>query len=258
MPEETGEKKKPGFLSSVAERVAAIVIGGVILSIISTYILVGDPTNLWPKKARMYDNFDNLQLAGSYDTTLWEGDTKRPCTFSQNDSGQLVIRHSGVDQQEPVICNFVMTSPQKPQTFSTLHVLEADLKTEQMGPDEAVGLSVLLYTDEAPFNQGWETFCGVESDESSSYGSFYIYHYEQDDYEVALLQPISANEWHNARLEVDSGSGLFSCYIDDVLLGKVLPNNIDNLRDVSITRVIGSNRSPSTDIETFVDNVRSE
>lgn len=176
----------------------------------------------------LYDNFNDPTYDGAYNPFLWSlsGDS---AFQAQQVGGVMVLKN--LTPAPAGSANLRLRLPSF-RTWRQLQVFQARLKVSS---DRSGGWSaVQLYISSGDVaGRGWFTQCYVGGRGSDAQATFGCEVALQDGAsyprEFVKLLPVEYDRWYTARIETEPTSALMRFYLDDALVGSVMPSNAGDL-----------------------------
>lgn len=198
-----------------------------------------NPSNL---STYIYDDFNNPTYDGSYNANLW------PFVFGCEDAAQedgIIAFNSSCD----------MLVGQSATTIDKIGVFEARVMVGSDFQGRAATQELVISTYELPTGPWW-AFCGIIAEPTGVKRFFHVLNVGQGEWYLQQTMDAEYDRWYTVRFEVDGDTLTFKCYIDDQLVGAVIPKNADQLRGVNMIRALEAAREPDSFATTYADDVR--
>lgn len=203
----------------------------------------GNPTANQPQDPNLYDNFDNPAYDGTFDSTLWS--RKGGCGNSAQSQGAMVFKDA---------CGLIAGNPTSVAT-EQLQMFEARVKVASDHNGGVVTQEIEFITHDLPGAEWWG-ICGIIASEEVQ-GFFQVINQGLgEDSEIYQTTPLQYDQWYTLRFEVDSNTMAFSCYIDNQLLGSIVPKDAALLREARFERSIEAARLSEAFATTYTDDIR--
>jgi len=201
-------------------------------------------------EAILYDDFDNGAYESGVNDEIWLSDIDPACILTQKD-GVLVISNEkmGYDMDD---CDLSVASPNEVK-ISSLETLQAKILFEG-GYDGVEAGQSLMIGAELDEGGSWYALCGAELVEGEAVASLWVAHIAEsgltnENYYASV--DIKPDTWYTYRLKVDPATGVFSCSMDDALVGSTA---LEDSEKISFTRGLTAWRSANTQAITKVDD----
>jgi hypothetical protein len=204
-------------------------------NITSTQVPV--PTTLLPTEisipitsttSSIYDDFNNPVYDGHFNSAKWSitEDYKGACNVVQQ-GGHLTIAHTTPSlylQGCDVDGSFNAISGNR------FHTIKSKMFSSNNFQGTCCGyLSLILTSSSFSGGGGWIE-CGLNPRPGGIAGNFGVKHKGGVD-EFSRNLETTYNNWHTIRLQIDQANYTVSCYIDDKLIGEVIPKDAVALKE---------------------------
>ncbi len=241
-----------GIMSVV---VIAVVITGIMLSgkarqnMLSTTPDAATPIPIATSYSdpTMYDDFNVATYDGKVNPGLW---SKRDnCGSVSQQNGSMVFK----DLNDG--CDLIVTQPRMVRG-EDLGALEAKLMIDDDHQGGAVTQEIDFFTYDLPGDLWW-SYCGILADHGDV--SVFFRLENPGGKKPADLQksiPAKYNQWYVLRMEVDPQTMTFSCQVDGITIGSVIPKDAETLRNAQFERLTEGVRYPGASATSYVDYIR--
>ncbi|MBE2222172.1 MAG: discoidin domain-containing protein [Anaerolineae bacterium] len=195
-----------------------------------------------PNSSDLYDDFNNPAYDGTFDPTRWT--ITNGCETAVQNDGVMVFQST---------CDLMvgLTSV----TFDQLELFEARVKVDSDHTGGAATQEIIFSTNDVPDGPWW-AFCGIIADSEGVKQFFNVANVGLDLFDLHQTLPAEYDRWYTVRLEVDKNTTTFSCYVDDQLLGSVVPRDATLLQEANFERLLEAARTPGAFATTYADDVR--
>lgn len=182
-----------------------------------------------PQTASIHDSFGDPSLNNTFNSDRWLLMSELGCNATQL-NGNLEVDGEGT-------CYFVMLPDRE---VSIMHT--GTIETQMAIPDwhlhsyEATSAQMVIWTDDLS-EAGWHASCGLDADESGI-DAYMLVHNEANGETPEFYNAVTveANRWYTFRLTIDPDTLEISCWGDATLLGSVVPEDADALREATFER----------------------
>ena len=200
--------------------------------------------------ATFYDDFDDATYDATINPTKWEFDLPEVCDVAQQE-GMMVFKNT--PPQSDVDC--VLGHPNR-VSIGDLSAMEARINISSDHNGKYLNQGINFNTGDLP-GGAWWAFCGLEADADSVRSLFDIRNWgARDESDIWEISAADYDQWYTFRLEVDSDTMTISCFVDDKLLGSIVPRDASELRSARFYRNLDVYRTPGSFATTYVDDVR--
>ncbi len=193
-----------------------------------------------PEGSTVYDNFDNPVYDGAYNSTLWP--RAYGCEDAAQNDGVIAFQSS---------CDLLVGPASVP--VEQLGLFQARVKVASDCQGVAATQEIIFSTELS--TGSWWAFCGIIADADGVKRFFNVVNVGLDEFDLHQTMPAEYDRWYTIRLEVDSSTMTFSCYVDEQLLGSVVPKDAEQLREVHFERILEAARQPVSFATTYADDV---
>jgi hypothetical protein len=201
----------------------------------------------------VYDSFNDPAKDGALNQTRWSlvEDVAGTCNVAQED-GHLVIKHT--PSPSPSYASCYLTGSFEGIGGSSLGLFEAKLRvSNDFRGNCCVALQLGLVS--SGFSGGGSSMlCGLHAGPGDILGVFALSTGGGEEYSRRV--PTTFNQWHTLRFEVNQSDFTISCYIDDSLVGSVIPKDADILRDATFGRQLQTGYPANSSATFLIDDVR--
>jgi hypothetical protein len=203
----------------------------------------GSPAANQSQVPNLYDDFNNPTYDGTFDSTRWI--RKTGCENSTQSQGIMVFKDT---------CDLITSNPSS-VTIEQLEMFEARMKVASDHNGDVATQEIDFITYDLPGGEWW-ALCGIRASEEVQ-GFFMVVNQGLgEDYQINKAIPAEYDRWYTLRIEVDSNTMTFSCYMDNQLLGSVVPKEASLLREARFERVLEASRFPEAFATTYADDIR--
>jgi hypothetical protein len=193
-----------------------------------------------PEGSYVYDNFDDPAYDGAYNSTLWS--RAYGCEDAAQNDGVIAFQSS---------CDFLVGPASIP--VEQLGLFQARVKVASDFQGAAATQEIIFSTELS--TGSWWAFCGIIANADGVQKFFNVVNVGLDELDLHQTMPAEYDRWYTIRLEVDSSTMTFSCYVDEQLLGSVVPKDAEELREVQFERILEAARPPDSFATTYADDV---
>jgi hypothetical protein len=103
--------------------------------------------------------------------------------------------------------------------------------------DKLVTQSILFMTDDIEGGSWWAE-CGLFADTTGIKGNFNVQNFGLGIVDGGETVPAELDRWYTFRLAADPETVTFSCYMDEVFVGSIVPADAEALRQANFRRVV--------------------
>jgi hypothetical protein len=193
-----------------------------------------------PAGSYVYDSFDNPAFDGRYNTTLWP--RASGCVGAAQSDGVIAF---------PLGCDLFAGPAAVP--VEQLALFQANVMVANDFQGAAATQELVISTE---LSTGlWWAYCGIIATDDGVSQFFNVVNVGLDESDLHQMEPAEYDRWYTVRIEVDSDSMAFSCFIDERLLGSVVPADADELRDARFERILEAARPPGSSATSYADDV---
>ena len=200
----------------------------------------------------LYDDFNNPEYDGKINTRIWKSEIESACSVTQKE-GELIISNKIVDYDMDE-CDLTVGQPEKVR-ITDLENIEAKMLFASEYKGKEAGQSI-MFNAELPNGDYWYGLCGAELADNELVANFWVARINSSDEtikEYYSSAEIKADTWHTYRLESNAATGVFSCFMDNVLIGST---TLDDYKELSFTRGLTAWRGPNAFAITKTDDFR--
>jgi serine/threonine protein kinase len=202
----------------------------------------------------LYDNFNNTNFDGSFNSLLWEKNGDSFFTVEQR-GGTLVFTNS----TSPNAGDFTLRLRQPDRrTLDHIRFFEAKLKISDDIQGGMAFVKIQIVTNVQ--NHTWWTQCRLQG-ASGSTAIFIcdVYTVTNDNFNVEYTTEsitVNYNSWYKARIEIEPVMFTLHFYLDDTLIASYTPNDSAFLINASFVPQVGVwNNDANTYATRYVDDV---
>jgi hypothetical protein len=230
-----------------------------VIAVLCMVLIVGCAVRQAEKQPNLYDDFDDSQYDGALNYTLWQLDPGCAQDVFQR-QGVLV----GLAAGDFGSCEVDVLNPEV-VPLDELGIFEAQ---QRIASDYQGGYLVtqsildFTYDIEGAF---WWAECGLAANTDGITGGFNVQNFGLKTTDVSESLPAEYDRWYTFRLIADPETVTFSCYMDDALIGSVVPSDAEALRQANFKRTVQVWRAATEDdiaqgrvsiATSYTDNVR--
>jgi hypothetical protein len=200
----------------------------------------------------LYDDFSNVVENDGIDYSRWDvyNEYGNSCVFSQN-QGYLEISHSSSLSQAGCYLNKISSG----QVGKSLNTWEMKVRVVSNFQGSCCGsIGLVFYSDSFSDGSGYIE-CSLNPDPTSNAAVFKLVHGKENIEEYRRTRSSTFDDWHSLRLVVDQTKFEASCYIDNSLVGSVIPKDKARLRNASFAQYIQSIWPPNSTGTYYIDDV---
>lgn len=182
----------------------------------------------------LYDDFNHARFNGHFNPIKWRflGNTTHFAAQQQSGILRLTTSGSAPAQNDTIL---VASAPQY-RTLSQVQRLQAKLRFSSGTSGWAPKIQILAENIGLPGRYWW-----VSCDLQTSGFTCGIGSSTGGEWSVASSQPVSPNQWHDARIELNPSTAQICVYHNNILLGCRIPNDANALKTAtSFTARIGA------------------
>lgn len=208
------------------------------------------PTPTIDADPSVYDNFNNPANDGSFNGGRWHLDnTEGVCEIEQH-KGNLVFSVRNTSSSQGAGCS--LGGP-KAVLGNQLQLFETKMKiSSEVKGDTLVNMSM---SSDGFTGGGWFE-CGLASYSAGATAYFGISTHNGTVREFWKQNPAEYNHWYTIRYEVKPSTMEVSCFVENILIGKVIPKDASRLYRSNVDRFIQNYLAPAASATTFIDDVR--
>jgi serine/threonine protein kinase len=211
---------------------------------ISTAIVDADQT--------VYDNFNDPDNDGSFNGDKWYLDnTDGVCEVYQRE-GILTFSMNNISSQTGKGC---MLQGPKEVKGNRLELFEVKIKISEDFKGRNAKTNMVMGGD--GFTGGGWMECGLDALPNRINAYFAVKTHGGKIGEFDETYPVEYNRWYTFRYEVDPSTMKVSCFVDDTLVGAVIPKDASRLKNSIFGRYIQTYVEAGDSATTFIDDVRS-
>ncbi|MFN8459000.1 MAG: hypothetical protein U0401_30860 [Anaerolineae bacterium] len=209
------------------------------------------PTATIDADPTVYDNFNNPANDGRFDKGRWYLDNSEDACEVYQREGALVFSVSNTTSQDK---GCALSGP-KTVLGNRLELFEAKMKIAEDVKSE-MNITLVMGTDASGFTEGGWMECGLVVVQNEINASFGITTHGGGVGEFRRNYPVEYNRWYNIRYEVDRATMRVSCFVDNNLIGEVMPQDASRLYKTNVDRTILIYLTPGASATAFIDDIR--
>ncbi|MBN1119656.1 MAG: hypothetical protein JXJ17_01135 [Anaerolineae bacterium] len=221
-------------------------------------LIVGCAVRQGNKQPNLYDDFDDPQYDGALNYTLWQLDPGCAQDVIQRQGVMVGLAAGDFGSCEVDVLNPEVVPLDELGIFEAQQRIASDYKGGE--PTQTI-----LYITHDISGEFWWAECGLAVNSDGIMGNFNVQNFGLGTFDFGNSLPAEYDRWYTFRLVADPETVAFSCYMDDELVGSVVPSDAEALRQANFKRAVQVWRAHSEEdiaqgragiVTSYTDNVR--